>query len=83
MIRGANGHGKTNLVEAVAFSATLRSFRGAHNDALIAGFSHTAASTTADATPDDGAVIRARWRRDDREVLVEVELHARVVNGCW
>lgn len=74
VIRGANGHGKTNLVEAVAFSATLRSFRGAHNDALIAGFSHTAASTTADATPDDGAVIRARWRRDDREVLVEVEL---------
>ena len=32
---GANGQGKTNLMEAVAYLATLRSFRGAPNEALV------------------------------------------------
>ena len=32
---GANGQGKTNLVEAVAYLATLSSFRGAPGEALV------------------------------------------------
>ena len=32
---GANGQGKTNLLEAVAWLATLSSFRGAPDDALV------------------------------------------------
>lgn len=32
---GANGQGKTNLLEAIAWLATLSSFRGAPNDALV------------------------------------------------
>ncbi len=33
---GANGEGKTNLLEAVAYLATLSSFRGAPGEALVA-----------------------------------------------
>jgi DNA replication and repair protein RecF len=32
---GANGEGKTNLLEAVGYLATLASFRGAPGDALV------------------------------------------------
>jgi DNA replication and repair protein RecF len=61
-IVGANGQGKTNLVEALAFLATLDSFRDAPTDALVR----------------DGverAVVRAEVVHDDgRELLVEAEL---------
>jgi DNA replication and repair protein RecF len=59
---GKNGQGKTNLAEALAFLATLASFRGAPPDALIrAG--------------GEAAIIRATLREDDgREVLIEAEL---------
>lgn len=62
VIIGDNGQGKTNLAEALAFLATLVSFRSAPTDALIrAG----AAS----------AIIRATVRQDDgRATLIEVEL---------
>lgn len=61
-VLGRNGQGKTNLAEAMAYLATLSSFRGAPPDALI----------RADA---DLAVIRATIREDDgREVLIEAEL---------
>ena len=59
---GANGQGKTNLAEAMAYLATLDSFRGAPLDALIR-------------VGADTAVIRAAVLHDDgREVLVELEL---------
>ena len=60
---GPNGRGKTNLAEALAYLATLDSFRGAPPDALIR-------------IGAEQAVIRATVRHDDgREVLVEAELN--------
>lgn len=60
---GDNGQGKTNLAEALAFLATLDSFRGVTPDALIrAGC--------------DQAVIRADVGHDDgRVLLVEAEIN--------
>ncbi len=59
---GLNGQGKTNLAEALAYLATLDSFRGAPGDALIR-------------VGADAAIVRATVRHDDgREVLVELEL---------
>lgn len=60
---GANGEGKTNLVEAIAFLATLSSFRGAPNEALV----RVGASQ---------AVVRAEGERDGRHLLIEAELSA-------
>ncbi len=61
-VLGRNGQGKTNLAEAVAYLATLTSFRGAPPDALIRAGADT-------------AIVRATVRDDDeREVLIEAEL---------
>src|SRR5262245_52838015 len=61
-VLGRNGQGKTNLAEALAYLATLASFRGAPPEAMI----RVAA---------DAGVIRATIRDDDgREVLIEAEL---------
>ena len=60
-IVGANGEGKTNLLEALAWLATLSSFRGAPTEALVrqgAPF----------------AIVRALAERDGRELLVEAQL---------
>ena len=63
-VLGDNGQGKTNLAEALAFLATLSSFRGAPTEALVR------AGT-------DAAILRAQIRDDDgRESLVEAELAA-------
>ncbi len=62
VVIGDNGQGKTNLVEALGYLATLSSFRGAPNDAMVR-------------MGADTAVIRARVRHDDdREILVEAEI---------
>jgi len=62
VVVGDNGQGKTNLVEALGYLATLSSFRGAPNDAMVR-------------MGADTAVIRARVRHDDdREILVEAEI---------
>jgi DNA replication and repair protein RecF len=58
---GPNGQGKTNLLEALGWLATLSSFRGAPTDALIK-----------DMAPS--AVIRAEAERDGRSLLLEAEL---------
>ena len=64
LVIGDNGQGKTNLAEALAFLATLSSFRSAPADALVRAGAET-------------AVIRATIRQDDgRETLVEIELAA-------
>ena len=62
---GDNGQGKTNLLEAVGWLATLGSFRGAPNEALIRR-----------GTPR--AVIRAEGEREGRAILLEAEI---VANG--
>ncbi len=61
-VLGMNGQGKTNLAEALAYLATLSSFRGAPPDALVR-------------VGADAAIIRATVRDlDHREVLIEAEL---------
>ena len=61
-VLGKNGQGKTNLAEALAYLATLSSFRGAPPDALVR-------------VGADAGIIRATVRDvDDREVLIEAEL---------
>jgi DNA replication and repair protein RecF len=63
VVVGANGEGKTNLLEAIGYLATLSSFRGSPGEALI-----RAGCTS--------AVVRAEGERDDRSLLIEAELHA-------
>src|ERR1700678_1551149 len=61
ILTGGNGEGKTNLLEAVAYLATLRSFRGAPGEALVrVGL--------------ERAIVRAEARRDERSLLIEAEL---------
>jgi DNA replication and repair protein RecF len=61
-VLGDNGQGKTNLAEALAYLATLSSFRGAPGEALVR-------------VGADTAIIRARVRHDDgRDALIEAEL---------
>ena len=60
-IIGANGVGKTNVVEALSLLATLKSFRGAPTESMV----RRGASS---------AVIRAVGERDDREVSIDLEL---------
>ncbi|MGY1855660.1 DNA replication/repair protein RecF [Modestobacter sp. SYSU DS0290] len=59
---GRNGQGKTNLVEAVGYLATLGSHRVSADAPLVR---HGA----------DQAIVRAALRREDRELLVEVEIN--------
>src|SRR5437763_17096346 len=58
---GPNGHGKTNLVEALSYLATLGSHRVEQDAPLVRAGA-------------DRAVVRAAVVREDREVLVEVEI---------
>jgi DNA replication and repair protein RecF len=58
---GDNGEGKTNLLEAVGYLATLTSFRGAPNEALV----HQGATQ---------AIVRAEGERDGRTLLIEAEI---------
>lgn len=60
---GGNGEGKTNLLEAVAYLATLGSFRGAPPEALV----HTGAGA---------AIVRAEGERAGRNLLLEAEITA-------
>ncbi len=58
---GANGQGKTNLVEAVDYLAALDSHRVSTDTPLVrAGADH--------------AIVRARLQREDRSALVELEI---------
>ncbi|HZT66187.1 MAG TPA: DNA replication/repair protein RecF [Acidimicrobiales bacterium] len=61
VVVGANGQGKTNLLEAVAYLATLESFRGAPTEAMVrAG--------------EEAAVVRAEGERGGLTVLLETEI---------
>jgi DNA replication and repair protein RecF len=59
---GGNGEGKTNLVEAVGYLATMGSHRVSGDAPLV----RQGASQ---------AVVRAAVRREDRELLVEIEIN--------
>jgi DNA replication and repair protein RecF len=60
---GDNGQGKTNVLEAIAWLATLQSFRGAPTEALIRQGA-------------ERGVIRAEGEREGRAILIEAELVA-------
>jgi DNA replication and repair protein RecF len=61
---GDNGAGKTNLLEAVSYLATLRSFRGAPDQVLVA---HDAES----------AIVRGSVAHPETTTLIEVEIRKR------
>ena len=59
---GSNGQGKTNLVEALGYFATLGSHRVSSEQAMIRQGA-------------DAAIVRARLRHLEKEVLLEVQLN--------
>jgi len=59
---GRNGQGKTNVVEALMFLATLRSHRTSQDHALIR-------------SGEDAAIIRCKLGQGDREALLEMQLN--------
>jgi DNA replication and repair protein RecF len=63
VVRGANGEGKTSLLEAIGYLSTLSSFRGVPNEALVR---EGAAQ----------AVVRGEGERTGRQLLVEAEIAA-------
>jgi DNA replication and repair protein RecF len=63
VITGANGQGKTNLLEAVGFASTGSSFRRAANDTLVRRGAQA-------------AIVRIEGERAGRPFLVEVEIPA-------
>jgi DNA replication and repair protein RecF len=64
VVVGDNGAGKTNLLEAVGYLATLESFRGAPNEALVR-------------QGEERAVVRGEAAREGRELLIEAEIRVR------
>ena len=67
VIVGRNGQGKTNLVEAVGYLATLGSHRVSSDQALIRAGA-------------DAAVVRAVLTHGGREVLLELQLNRQGAN---
>jgi DNA replication and repair protein RecF len=61
VVIGGNGEGKTGLLEAVGYLATLSSFRGAPTEALVR-------------QGCERAVVRAEGMRGPRELLLEAEV---------
>ena len=59
---GSNGQGKTNLVESLGYLATLGSHRVSSEQAMIRQGA-------------DSAIVRARLRHEEKELLVEVQLN--------
>ncbi len=59
---GPNGHGKTNIVEAVGYTATLSSHRVSQDAPLVR-------------IGAERAVLRTSVVRDDRTTLIEVEIN--------
>lgn len=64
---GRNGQGKTNLVEAIGYLATLGSHRVSNDQALIKAGA-------------DAAIVRALLAHADRELLVELQLNRKGAN---
>jgi len=63
VVTGDNGEGKSNLLEAIGFLATLSSFRGAPTDAVVR-------------QGCERAVVRAEVDREGRALLLEAEVGA-------
>ncbi len=63
VVSGSNGEGKTSLLEALAWAATTRSFRGVPDAALVRSGA-------------DAAYVRVEVHESDREQLLEAEIRA-------
>jgi len=63
VITGLNGAGKTSLLEAAAYLATLQSFRGSPKEALVRRGA-------------ERAILRAETRKGDRTLTIEAEILA-------
>lgn len=61
LLLGPNGAGKTNLLEAIAYLSSLRSFRSVPDSALIADDAET-------------SIVRAGVSSVDRDRLIEIEI---------
>lgn len=59
---GSNGQGKTNIVEAIYYLATLSSHRVASENSLVK-------------SGEASAVIRARINQDDRALTIDIEIN--------
>ncbi|HWE54641.1 MAG TPA: DNA replication/repair protein RecF [Acidimicrobiales bacterium] len=62
VVTGANGAGKTNLIEAVAYLATLKSLRGAPGASLIRAGA-------------EGAVLRSQVQSQARRITIDATLN--------
>jgi DNA replication and repair protein RecF len=60
-VLGANGEGKSNLLEAIGWLGGLRSFRGAPTEALVR-------------VGAERAIVRGEGAREGRDLLVECEI---------
>lgn len=63
VVSGANGEGKTSLLEALSWAATTHSFRGVPDAALVR-------------SGTDAAFVRVSVQEPDREQLLEAEIRA-------
>lgn len=61
IVVGNNGQGKTNLIEAVGYAATFRSFRGATPESLVGWGA-------------ERAIVRGEATRSQRRLLIENEI---------
>ena len=61
---GGNGQGKTSLLEAVGYLATLKSIRGVPTEAMVQRGA-------------DGSIVRAEGTHDQRSLLIEAEISPR------
>lgn len=72
LLLGANGQGKTNLLEAVAYPALFRSLRGAP-DAELAAFGGTAFRVAVEASGGSSLRLEAAWHHTPRRKQVLVD----------
>ncbi len=63
VFRGLNGQGKSNILEAIAFLSTFRSFRGAAIDVVVQD-------------GEESSILRGLASRSQRELLIEMQLFA-------
>ena len=63
VVSGANGEGKTSLLEALSWAATTHSFRGVPDAALVR-------------SGTEAAFVRATVQEPDREQMLEAEIRA-------
>ncbi len=61
VIRGENGQGKTNLLEAICYLATSKSFRETNTDSFVRN-------------SVDTAIVRGTMNNEGRELLIESEI---------